>query len=104
MDVEIGESEVPLALELCFRTGGTLTGADPVSGQQNTYQLVKGYGTYTVGDDVITFGPGNGSGPRQPAVVDSGERYSWLGGELTPAGQRVLITGRSPLRYRLTMR
>ncbi|PNG97530.1 MULTISPECIES: hypothetical protein [Streptomyces] len=104
VDVEIGESEVPLALELCFRTGGTLTGADPVSGRQNTYQLVKGYGTYTVGDDVITFGPGNGSGPRQPAVVDSGERYSWLGGELTPAGQRVLITGRSPLRYRLTLR
>ncbi|MCD9593737.1 hypothetical protein [Streptomyces sp. 8ZJF_21] len=104
VDVEIGESEVPLALELCFRTGGTLTGADPVPGQQNTYQLVKGYGTYTVGDDVITFGPGNGSGPRQPAVVDSGERYSWLGGELTPAGQRVLITGRSPLRYRLTLR
>ncbi|WP_458086332.1 hypothetical protein [Streptomyces malaysiensis] len=104
VDVEIGESEVPLALELCFRTGGTLTGADPVSGQQDTYQLVKGYGTYTVGDDVITFGPGNGSGPRQPAVVDSGERYSWLGGELTPAGQRVLITGRSPLRYRLTLR
>ncbi|GAA0692054.1 hypothetical protein GCM10009548_75030 [Streptomyces malaysiensis subsp. malaysiensis] len=104
VDVEIGESEVPLALELCFRTGGTLTGADPVSGRQDTYQLVKGYGTYTVGDDVITFGPGNGSGPRQPAVVDSGERYSWLGGELTPAGQRVLITGRSPLRYRLTLR
>ncbi|SCG10247.1 hypothetical protein GA0115260_110751, partial [Streptomyces sp. MnatMP-M27] len=104
VDVEIGESEVPLALELCFRTGGTLTGVDPVSGQQDTYQLVKGYGTYTVGDDVITFGPGNGSGPRQPAVVDSGERYSWLGGELTPAGQRVLITGRSPLRYRLTLR
>ncbi|MFD8160784.1 hypothetical protein [Streptomyces malaysiensis] len=104
VDVEIGESEVPLALELCFRTGGTLTGVDPVSGRQDTYQLVKGYGTYTVGDDVITFGPGNGSGPRQPAVVDSGERYSWLGGELTPAGQRVLITGRSPLRYRLTLR
>ncbi|WP_413101349.1 hypothetical protein [Streptomyces sp. Inha503] len=104
LDVEIGESEVPLALELCFRSGGKLAGVDPVPGQKDTYQLVKGYGTYTAGDDVITFGPGNGSGPRQPAVVDSGERYSWMGGDLTPAGQRVLITGRSPLRYRLTLR
>ncbi|WAP56121.1 twin-arginine translocation signal domain-containing protein [Streptomyces sp. S465] len=104
LDVEVGESEVPLALELCFRSGGRLTGVVPVSGQRDTYQLVEGYGTYTAGDDVITFGPGNGSGPRQPAVVDPGERYSWMGGELTPAGQRVLITGRAPLRYRLTLR
>ncbi|MGR3934349.1 hypothetical protein [Streptomyces sp. BRA346] len=104
LDVEVGESAVPLALELCFRSGGTLTGVEPVPGQKDTYQLVKGYGTYTSGDDVITFGPGNGSGPRQPAVVDPGERYTWMGGDLPVSGLRVLITGRSPLAYRLTLR
>jgi len=104
LDVEVGESAVPLALELCFRSGGTLTGVEPVPGQKDTYQLVKGYGTYTLGDDVITFGPGNGSGPRQPAVVDPGERYTWMGGDLPVSGLRVLITGRSPLAYRLTLR
>ncbi|MFI0778333.1 hypothetical protein [Streptomyces sp. NPDC021212] len=104
LDVEVGESEVPLALELCFRAGGTLSGVEPVPGQKDTYQLVKGYGTYTSGDDVITFGPGNGSGPRQPAVVDPGERYTWMGGDLPVSGLRVLITGRSPLAYRLTLR
>jgi hypothetical protein len=104
LDVEVGESEVPLAFELCFRSGGKLTGVEPVPGQKDTYQLVKGYGTYTVGDDVITFGPGNGSGPRQPAVVDPGERYTWMGGDLPVSGPRVLITGRSPLAYRLTLR
>jgi hypothetical protein len=104
LDFSVGESEVPLALELCFRKGGTLRGAEPVSGQPDTYQLVSGYGTYTVGDNVIEFGPGNGSGPRQPAVVDAGERYSWMGGSLSVSGMRVLITGRSPLTYRLALR
>lgn len=104
LDFSVGPSEVPLALELCFRPGGTLGGVEPVAGQADTYQLVKGYGTYTVGDDVITFGPGNGSGPRQPATVDAGERYSWMAGSLNLSGIRVLITGRAPLSYRLTLR
>ncbi|ADI10087.1 hypothetical protein SBI_06967 [Streptomyces bingchenggensis BCW-1] len=104
LDFSVGPSEVPLALELCFRPGGTVSGVEPVAGQADTYQLVKGYGTYTVGDDVITFGPGNGSGPRQPATVDAGERYSWMAGSLNVSGIRVLITGRAPLNYRLTLR
>ncbi|MFE4993307.1 hypothetical protein ACFRH4_18565 [Streptomyces mirabilis] len=96
----------PLALELCFRPGGTLTGdgLEPVPGSPDTFQLVSGEATYTVGTDHITFGPGNGKGGRQPAVVDPGERYAWLSGSLTPDGVRVLITGRSPLTYRLTLR
>lgn len=57
-----------------------------------------------VGEDVIKFGPGNGSGPRQPATVDAGERYSWMGGSLGVSGVRVLITGRAPFNYRLTLR
>ncbi|MGW3566365.1 hypothetical protein ACWDSL_21230 [Streptomyces sp. NPDC000941] len=104
LDFSVGPSEVPLALELCFRPGGTLGGVEPVAGQADTYQLVKGHGTYTVGDDAITFGPGNGSGPRQPATVDAGERYSWMAGSLNVSGIRVLITGRAPLSYRLTLR
>ncbi|MEU1662742.1 hypothetical protein ABZ547_03875 [Streptomyces sparsogenes] len=106
LEFSVGPSEVPLALELCFRPGGTPGGAglQPVSGQADTYQLVKGYGTYTVGEDVIKFGPGNGSGPRQPATVDAGERYSWMGGSLSVSGVRVLITGRAPFSYRLTLR
>lgn len=96
----------PLALELCFRPGGTLTGdgLEPVPGSPDTFQLVSGEATYTVGTDHITFGPGNGKGGRRPAVVDPGERYAWLNGSLTPDGVRVLITGRSPLTYRLTLR
>ncbi|ONK16100.1 hypothetical protein [Streptomyces sp. MP131-18] len=103
---EVDESEVPLAIELVFRPGGELGGAGlaAVEGQPDTYQLTSGEGSYRRGDDRITFGPGNGAGPGQPAVVDPGERYTWLNGSLTPPGPRVLITGRAPFRYRLRLR
>ncbi|MEV2250629.1 hypothetical protein AB0I94_08645 [Streptomyces sp. NPDC050147] len=106
LSFDVSESAVPLALELFFRRGGELSGEglEPVAGADDTYQLVSGEASYTAGDDRITFGPGNGKGGKQPAVVDPGERYTWMNGSLTPDGIRVLITGRSPLRYRLTLR
>nr|WP_202121575.1 hypothetical protein [Streptomyces sp. BA2] len=106
LSFDVSESAVPLALELCFRRGGELSGEglEPVAGADDTYQLVSGEATYAVGDDRITFGPGNGKGGKQPPVVEPGERYTWMNGSLTPDGIRVLITGRSPLTYRMTLR
>jgi hypothetical protein len=92
-----------LTIELCFRSGGTLTGVVPATGEGN-YQLVEGEGTYTVGTDSITFGPGNGSGLLQPIVMDPGEKYTYLGGKPTPPGQRVYITVIVPFRYALRLR
>ncbi|MDV7214609.1 hypothetical protein [Streptomyces prunicolor] len=97
-------ADVPFALELCFRPGGELTGDGLERVSDTTYQLVHGEAVYTVGEDRIIFGPGNGKGGRQPPVVDPGERYAWLGGSLTPDGIRVLITGRTQTTYRLTLR
>lgn len=51
-----------------------------------------------------TTTPGNGSGIRQPIAMDPGEKYTYLGGSLTPAGQRVYITGEVPFRYTLHLR
>ncbi|MFD3578994.1 hypothetical protein [Streptomyces sp. NPDC058644] len=106
LSFDVSGSAVPLALELCFRRGGELSGEglEPVAGADDTYQLVRGEAVYTVGEDRITFGPGNGKGGKQPPVVDPGERYTWMKGSLTPDGIRVLITGRSPLTYRMTLR
>lgn len=92
-----------LTIELCFRSGGSLTGVVPASGDGN-FQLVDGEGSYTVGNDTIAFGPGNGSGLRQPISMDPGEKYTYLGGNLTPVGQRVYITGQVPFRYTLRLR
>ncbi|MEV8313780.1 hypothetical protein AB0Q95_06370 [Streptomyces sp. NPDC059900] len=105
LSFDVSESAVPLALELCFRRGGQLAGEglEPVAGEDDTYQLVSGEASYTVGEDRITFGPGNGKGGKQPPVVEPGERYTWMNGSLTPDGIRVLITGRSPLTYRMTL-
>jgi hypothetical protein len=92
-----------LTIELCFRAGGTLAGVVPAGGDGN-FQLVEGEGSYTVGGDTITFGPGTGSGLRQPVAMDPGEKYTYLGGNLTPAGLRVYLTGLVPFRSTLRLR
>ncbi len=100
---DVDGPDTSLTLELCFRSGGSWSGVVPATGDDN-YQLVEGQGTYTVGGDTITFGPGNGSGLRQPIAMDPGEKYTYLGGSLVPAGQRVYITGEVPFRYTLRLR
>ncbi|NUR94310.1 MAG: hypothetical protein HOV67_03520 [Kribbellaceae bacterium] len=92
--------ETGYAIELCFRPGGTLTGADPLDANGN-YQLSSGTATYTAGANSITFGPGNGP-TRVP--MDPGERYTYLGGNLTPEGTRVYLTGRTPGHQLLQLR
>ena len=100
LEFDVTGQSTSLTIELCFRPGGTFTGVVPATGDGN-FQLVEGEGTYTVGQDVITFGPGNGRGILQPIRMDAGEKYSYLGGNLVPPGQRVYITGRVPFRYTL---
>jgi hypothetical protein len=78
-----------------------LRGVEPLA-DPDCYQLHEGLGSYTVGHDTITFGPGTGC--VEPVHMDPGERYTFLRGNLTPDGLRVYLTGRSPIRYRLVMR
>ncbi|WP_350280709.1 hypothetical protein [Kribbella sp. HUAS MG21] len=88
------------AIELCFRAGGELAGVEALEAAGN-YQLVSGTGSYTVGSDRIEFGPGNGAAR---VTMDPGERYTYLGGNLTPEGRRVYLTGRTPGRQLLRLR
>ncbi|WP_369070633.1 hypothetical protein [Kineococcus terrestris] len=97
-----GEGEVPAVVELTFAGDGELTGTEEL--EDGAHQLVEGYGTWTCGGDAIRFGPGTGSGPRQPASVDPGERYTWLGGDLVPEGTRVLLTTTVPRSWTLQLR
>jgi hypothetical protein len=52
----IGPENVPVAVELAFRPGGKLEGVETVS--RDTFLLRDGFGKYTQGDQVITFGSG----------------------------------------------
>ena len=105
--------DVPVVVELAFSQAlgaqpGVLAGAEVLEegedGAASTHQLAQGWGTWTVGEDRLRFGPGTGAGPRQPTVVDPGERYTWLGGDLVPAGTRVLLTTTVPGSWTLSLR
>ena len=93
-----GERDVELTLELTFREGGELTGVEEL--EDGTFHLINGQGSYTLGNDRITFAPGNGSGP-----IDArpGEQYSWTNGSLILSGHRVYITGTTPWTYTLSL-
>ncbi|KAF3360619.1 hypothetical protein VdG1_01579 [Verticillium dahliae VDG1] len=97
-----GEQDVELTFELTFRGNGTFKGVKEltnVDGVKTTH-LVEGTGEYSVGNDKITFGPGIGEGL---IVADGGEQYSWHAGALVLKGQKVYITGTSPLKYTLNL-
>ncbi|WP_202867528.1 hypothetical protein [Kribbella pittospori] len=97
---ELDGDETAYAIELCFRPGGTLAGVEALDAPGN-YQLVAGTGSYTVGSNRIEFGPGSGAAR---VGMDPGERYTYLGGNLTPDGLRVYLTGRIPTRQVLSLR
>ncbi|TCC53732.1 hypothetical protein E0H75_08645 [Kribbella capetownensis] len=97
---DLDGDETSYAIELCFRPGGTLAGVEALDAPGN-YQLVGGTGSYTVGSNRIEFGPGSGAAR---VGMDPGERYTYLGGNLTPDGLRVYLTGRIPTRQVLRLR
>jgi hypothetical protein len=61
MEIEVsttGTERVPAALEIMFRPGGELKGVTKIEGSKDSWLLTGNTGTYTTGEDTITFGPG----------------------------------------------
>jgi hypothetical protein len=86
-----GTERVPLALELGFRQGGTLSGVRKVPGMDKAWFLEQGFGEYRLGGQAIRFGPGQ-------------KAHGWtqLRGALPKlALDSVYITGYSPFEYTL---
>lgn len=79
-----GTDGVPLAVEICFRDGGTLHGCRAVG--DGSHILADGTGTYRAGASEIRFGPG--SAPHQYIQV--------RGAEPKLPGQSVYLTGYTP--------
>ncbi len=86
-----GTDHVPVSIELAFRQGGTLQGVVPVAGLKDAWILENGTGRYTVGNDVIEFGPGRAD---HTYVQVRGAVPKW-------EGQSVYITGTTPFDFTL---
>ena len=57
-----GPENLPIALELGFRTGGKLENVSPKTGIKDAYLIAPGeFATYRNGDDKIKVGPGIGA-------------------------------------------
>jgi hypothetical protein len=92
-----GQAGVNVTIELCFQQGGKLTG---VTAAGENYFLENGEGTYTFGNDTITFGPGV---VQHKAITNlEGERYSTHFGSLRTEGMHVYLTGVTPFVHKLT--
>jgi len=102
LEIRFDGADTSFALELTFRPGGVLTGVEPI-GETGTYQLMDGTGRYSVGGDVIEFGPGTPHDADTPPVYNPGEAYRYLGGTNTTAGTKVYITGRTRGTFTLTL-
>jgi hypothetical protein len=103
LDITFDGADTSFALELTFRPGGVLDGVEP-AGPPDAFQLVDGLGRYTVGADVIEFGPGNGTDADTPPVYNPGEGYRYLAGTNATEGLKVYITGRTRGTHRVALR
>jgi hypothetical protein len=102
-ELEITAEKTPnvaYTIELCFRKGGELSGVIPQENDPDGYFLKEGTGRYTVGNDMIEFGPGKMEHGRPPRP---NEQYSVHNGTIRAAGYRVLITLVSPFQYTLRL-
>ncbi|WP_458111805.1 hypothetical protein M1D88_16280 [Arthrobacter sp. R1-13] len=102
VDITFDGADTSFALELTFRPGGVLEGVEEVS--EGVYQLVDSMGRYSLGADVIEFGPGSVADPDTPPVYNPGENYTYLRGTNATEGTKVYITGRTRGTRRLTLR
>lgn len=92
LEIEIkGTDYVPVSLEMSFRPGGKLEGVVPDKNAEGSYFLESGMGRYSVGDDMINFGPGSNS-----------HNWAQMRGMLPKQqGHSVYITGFTPFKQTL---
>ncbi|MEO6732955.1 MAG: hypothetical protein ABIN01_17155 [Ferruginibacter sp.] len=93
-----GQPGVAVTIELCFASGGKLSGPLPATDSNNF--LETGMGQYKFGDDTITFGPGTVA--HRTLKNLEGERYSTHFGSLRTEGIHVYLTGTTPFKHTLT--
>lgn len=84
-----GTRDVPVAVELVFKSGGKFAGLTPAPDAEDAYVLASGFGSYTNGDDTIRFGPGLAE-----------HRYTQVrGAEARAGGPSVYLCGYAPFDH-----
>jgi hypothetical protein len=86
-----GTRDVPVAIEINFREGGSFTGLVPAHKVVDGWALQSGYGTYTLGSYGIRFGP----------ALDNHKFLQFRGAEPKLGGPSVYLTAFTPLDYTL---
>ena len=78
----------------------TVEGIEPGTRRPNLYFLRQGTGRFRVGNDVITFGPGQAD---HEMIRLEGASYETSQGPLQLDRHRVYVTGFTPFRKTLTI-
>lgn len=94
-----GPPNVEVTIEMCFKEGSTLTGAE--KDEKGNYFLNSGLGQLAMGADTIQFGPGKEE-HRSINNLDS-EEYTYHQGTLRTDGMHVYITGFTPFHHKMTI-
>ena len=94
LDFEVsGTENLPLAIEMAFRNGGSLTGVEKSSHENGAFLFKEGKGKYRFEDDEIEFGIGH-------------VEHEWIrirGGLEKPDGDCVYLTGFTPFKKKITI-
>ncbi|WP_281299320.1 hypothetical protein [Flavobacterium limnophilum] len=94
-----GPPNVEVTIEMCFKEGSTITGAE--KDEKGNYFLNSGLGQLAMGADTIQFGPGKVE-HRSINNLDS-EEYTYHQGTLRTDGVHVYITGFTPFHHKMTI-
>ena len=94
-----GPPNVEITLEMCFKEGTQITGAN--LGEKGNYFLKSGNAQLTMGNDSIQVGPGK-VGHNKVNNLDS-EEYTYHQGTLRTDGVHVYITGFTPFYHKMTL-
>ena len=96
-----GTDKINVTLEFCFKEGGEISQMRTFDDQPDNFFLENGMGTYTLGKDTITFGPGGYKHNRLRGI--EGEMYTSHFGNLRTQGVHVFITGKTPFKQTITL-
>lgn len=94
-----GPPNVEVTIEMCFKEGSTISGAD--IDEKKNYFLKSGQGILSAGTDTIQFGPGKCE-HFNVENLDS-EEYTYHQGSLRTNGEHVYITGFTPFYHKMVI-